>query len=156
MNNNLVNSVLIALDVDSLLLPNIAVAEVISKDLLQKNSDGLGALAGHVQWDGRRIPVANFEILNGARAKMELSRRARITLLHCLGSGVLETIGVMTQGYPHLVTLNREAVQSSALQETDRSDLVLARVRIANQEALVPNFTTLHNELMRLQSAVAA
>lgn len=155
MNNNMVNAVLIALDADSILLPNIAVAEVLSAELLQKQGDGSGALAGHVQWNGRRIPVVNFEILNGAAPRTEPSRRARVTLLHSTSSA-MQTIGLVTQGYPHLVTLNREAVQPGHTRESDRSDLVLTRARIANQEALVPDFATLENELMRLQSPVEA
>lgn len=156
MNNNMVNAVLIALNEDSILLPNIAVAEVLSAELLQKQGDGSGALAGHVLWNGRRVAVVNFEILNGAAPRTEPSRRARVTLLHSVGGVTLETIGLITQGYPHLVTLNREAVQPGHRRDSDRNDLVLTRVRIANQEALVPDFATLENELMRLQSPIEA
>jgi chemosensory pili system protein ChpC len=156
MSRDLVNVVLIALEKDSILLPNIAVAEVLSMDLLQKQGDGTGELAGHVQWNGRRIPVVNFEVLNGAPEKSEISRRTRVTLLHSLGGHVLETIGIITQGYPHLVSLNRDAVLSGHLRDADRSSLVLARVRIANQEALVPDFATLESELMRLQGVAEA
>lgn len=146
-----VNAVLIALEEDSILLPNLAVAEVLPKDALQKAGDGTAALAGHVQWNGRQIPVVNFETLNGAPPKREISKRTRVTLLHSIGGHSLETIGVMTQGYPHLVTLNREAVQPADLRETDRRDLVIARVRISSQEVLVPDFETLEYELLRLQ-----
>ncbi len=151
MNTDTVNAVLIALDDDSMLLPNIAVAEVLSAELLKKHGDGNGALAGHLQWNGHRVPVVNFEVLNGASPRTEPSRRSRITLLHVVGGATLQTIGLITQGYPHLVTLNREAVQPGLRRGSDRSDLVLARARIANQETLVPDFATLEDELMRLQ-----
>lgn len=155
MSSDMINAVLIAIDEDSLLLPNLAIAEVLSKDLLQKHGDGMSALAGHVQWNGRKIPVINFEVLNGAPAKAEISRRSRVTVLHSIGSHSLETIGVMTQGYPHLVTLSREAVQPSSLRDTDRADLVLARVRISSQEVLVPDFDAIEYEILRLQEPAA-
>lgn len=152
MSTDWVNTVLIALEEDSILLPNLAVAEVLAKEALQKAGDGTAALAGHVQWNGRQIPVINFETLNGAAPKREISRRSRVTLLHSVGGHGLETIGVMTLGYPHLVTLNREAVQPAPLRDTDRSDLVIARVHISSQEVLVPDFETIENELLRLSA----
>lgn len=155
MSTDWVNAVLIALEEDSILLPNLAVAEVLAKEALQKAGDGTATLAGHVQWNGRQIPVINFETLNGAAPKQEISKRSRVTLLHSIGGNAL-TVGVMTQGYPHLVTLNREAVQPAALRDTDRSDLVIARVRISNQEVLVPDFETIENELLRLSAPDAA
>lgn len=151
MSQDTINAVLIALDEDSLLLPNLAVAEVLSKDLLQKNGEGTSALAGHVLWNGKKIPVVNFEVLNGAEPQPEIPRRGRVTLLHSIGTHSFGTIGVMTQGYPHLVTLNRDAMQPGVLRESDRRNLVMARVNISNQEVLVPDFDAIEYEIMRLQ-----
>ncbi len=156
MSQALVNAVLIALDEDTVLLPNIAVAEVLPMERLEKKNEGLSALAGYVAWEGRRVPVVNLEVLNGASQRPEFSRRGRITLLHSIGSHGLGTVGVVTQGYPHLVTLNRDAVQPGEFRESDRADLVLARVRISSHEALVPDFDVLEYDILRMQDLPAA
>lgn len=152
MSQELVNAVLIALDEDTILLPNIAVAEVLSLDRLEKRGDGTSGLVGQVQWNGRSVPVVSFETLNGASHKRATSARGRITLLHSTGSQSLGVIGLLTQGYPHLVTLNREAVQPGEFRETDRPELVVARVRISSREALIPDFDTLETNILRLQN----
>jgi len=60
---------------------------------------------------------------------------------------------VLSQGYPHLVTLNRAALESVPLLESDREDLVLSRVRIASQQALIPDLDTIEAEIARAQMA---
>ena len=57
----------------------------------------------------------------------------------------------MTQGYPHLVTLNRAALHPVELDAVDRADLVLSRVRIASQVALIPDLVTIEAEIARAQ-----
>jgi len=147
-------AVLMALDGDTLLLPNAAVAEVVARDSLQAaDADAPSWLAGYCDWNNRRVPVVSFEALNGASRSPD-ARRARIVVLNSFGthlpSGLL---AVITQGYPHLVTLNRAAVKSMALRSTDRADVVLCRVRIASQEAAIPDLTAIEGELARAQAA---
>lgn len=154
MNREQIYAVLMALDGDTLLLPNAAVAEVVSRDTLQAPEANSPAwLAGYCDWNNRRVPVVSFEGLNGATPTGD-SRRARIVVLNSFGtflpSGLL---AVLTQGYPHLVTLNRAAVKGLPLRSTDRSDLVLSRVRIASQEAAIPDLAAIEGEVARAQAA---
>ncbi|AXQ29832.1 chemotaxis protein CheW [Solimonas sp. K1W22B-7] len=153
MNREQIYAVLIALEGDTLLLPNAAVAEVVARDALQPAESGAPAwLAGYCDWNNRRVPVISFETANGSGRNAE-SRRARVVVLNSFGthlpSGLL---AIVSQGYPHLVTLNRPAVKPLELRPTDRADLVLARVRIANQEAAIPDLTALEAEISRVQA----
>ncbi|MGH8460010.1 MAG: chemotaxis protein CheW [Stenotrophobium sp.] len=142
-------AVLIALESDALLLPNTAVAEVVPHTGMQPATAGGGWLLGHCHWNGQRVPVISFEMLNGAAAA-EPGRRARIVIVHALSSQrSAGAIGILTQGHPHLVTLNRAALVSRPLRETDRVDLVLSRVSIANHEAAIPDLETIETDLMR-------
>ncbi|MDM4769387.1 chemotaxis protein CheW [Solimonas sp. SE-A11] len=154
MNREQIYAVLMALEGDTLLLPNAAVAEVVARDSLQPAEPGApGWLAGYCDWNNRRVPVISFEAANGSGHNAE-SRRARVVVLNSFGthlpSGLL---AIVSQGYPHLVTLNRSAVKPLELRPTDRADLVLARVRIANQEAAIPDLAALEAEVARVQSA---
>lgn len=147
-------AVLMALNDETLILPNAAVIEVVAREALAPPPDGAPAwLLGECQWNNRRVPVVSVEGLNGA-PPAEMSRRARVVVLHSLGthlpSGLL---AVVAQGYPHLVTLNRTAVKSTPVKDTDRRDLVLSRVRIASQEAMIPDLGTIEAEIARATMA---
>lgn len=143
------HAVLLVLDGETLLLPNSAVAEVASRERVQPAENAPAWLAGHLDWNNRRVPVLRFEQLSGLTPG-EPTRRERVVVIHSVGVHVQNGLfALVTQGYPHLITLNRAALQAAPLRETDRRDLVLARVRIASQEALVPDFTAIEADLAR-------
>ncbi|MGH8432363.1 MAG: chemotaxis protein CheW, partial [Solimonas sp.] len=147
MNREQIYAVLMAMEGDTLLLPNAAVAEVVARDALLPPEEGAPTwLAGYCDWNNQHVPVVSFEGINGATQGAQ-SRRARVVVLNSFGthlpSGLL---AVISQGYPHLVTLNRAAVKPMALRPTDRADLVLCRVRIASQEAAIPDLATIEAE----------
>jgi len=142
-------AVLMALAGDTLLLPNVAVTEVLSFDRLQPQP-GEGALAGWCEYNNRRLPVARFEVLNGGTVPAP-TRRTRVAVVNCIsGKLAVGQYGLLCQGYPHLVTLNRTALTREGLAAGDRADLVLARVKIANTAAAIPNLEALEADLALL------
>jgi chemosensory pili system protein ChpC len=143
-----VYAVLVQVLADTLLIPNLAVADVVPRIGLQSVRGSPQWFDGVLNWQGRKVPVARFEVLNGAPASAQPGRRARVLILNATGSRIPSGVfGILTESHPHLVTLNRVALQSAALRDGDRADLVVARARIANQEAAIPNFDRLENEL---------
>ncbi|MEC9364879.1 MAG: chemotaxis protein CheW [Pseudomonadota bacterium] len=147
MNADELYAVLMSVHDDTLLLPNAAVAEVLARDALQASDGGPQWLAGHCDWNRRRVPVVRFELLNGGGLGGD-PRRERIVVLHSLGRHVPGGhIALVALGYPHLVTLNRAAMRPMALDGTDRQELVLSRVRIASQVALIPDLDALEAQI---------
>lgn len=148
-----VYAVLMKLSGDTLLLPNAAVAEVISAEHLQAAANGSpGWLAGTIRYNERTLPVLRFEAMNGGK-EIGDARRLRVAVLH----GITERLrsgqyAVLCHGYPHLVTLNREALKKEPSDASDRKGLVLARVKIANTRALIPNLELIEAELAGLES----
>lgn len=151
MNRDQLYAVLMSLHEDTLLLPNAAVAEVLPRDALQRGSNGPAWLLGHCEWNNRRVPVIRFEALNGGNGEGD-ARRERIVVLNSPGRHLPSGhLAVVSQGYPHLVTLSRAALHSVELDAVDRDDLVLSRVRIASQVALIPDLDTVEAEIARAQ-----
>lgn len=149
-------AVLLALDGETLLLPNSAVAEVAARDRVQPAVQGPEWLVGALDWNNRRVPVIRFEILNGLTL-VEPTRRERVVVIQSFGVHVQNGLfAVITQGYPHLISLNRSALQSVPLRETDRPDLVLSRVRIASQQAVIPDFSVIEADLARATMTAVA
>jgi chemosensory pili system protein ChpC len=141
-------AVLVSLAGDTLLLPNAAVAEVVSPERMERAPAGAPAwLAGRINYNNRPVPVVRFEVLNGARVTEE-TRRTRLAIVHALTDGVRAgQYAFVCQGYPHLVTLNRNALRSEPRIATDDDDLVLTRVSIANTNALIPNLEAVEAHL---------
>lgn len=150
-------AVLISLSGDTLLLPNAAVAEVVSPDRMELAGAGAAPwLAGRILYGGHRLPVVRFEVLNGA-GRPEQSRRTRIAIVHAITEKVLNgQYGLICQGYPHLVTLSRSALRNEPRGATDKEELVLTRVGIANTSALIPNLETIEARIAEAQLAQAA
>lgn len=148
-----VYAVLMKLVGDTLLLPNSAVAEVVSAARLQAAAAGSPDwLAGSISYNERTLPVLRFEVLNGGRPAGD-THRLRVAIVH----GITDRLrsgqyAVLCQGYPHLVTLNREALKKEPRVITDREDLVLSRVKIANTSALIPNLELMESKLADLES----
>ena len=141
-------AVMIALAGDTLVLPNSAVAEVASTDAMIKHDQQPEWLLGYYNWNARRVPVLSLEVLNGA-ARPPHSRRERVIVVNSLGTRLAGgVVAFLAQSYPHLITLNRAAIRSLPLRSADRADLILTRVKIANSEALIPDFEMIETELV--------
>ena len=149
-------AVLVALNGDTLLVPNAAVAEVVSADGLQTPPEGAPDwLAGRVMYNNRQLLVVRFELLNGGSAG-EDSRRTRLAVLQPVTTSLRTgQWALVCQGYPHLVTLNRQALKKEGAQPGDKEDIVLTRVSIANTNALIPNLETIEQMLAPLEGAAA-
>lgn len=146
-----VYAVMLALEGDALLLPNVAVSEAVPRERLQAPAPGMPAwFAGTLDWNNRRVPVLSFETLNGAEPSALRSRRERVAIVQSLGTHLPGAVlGIVMQGHPHLVTLTRTAVKPGVLRESDREEFVLARVRIASQDVAVPDLDALEAQIAR-------
>lgn len=152
-----VYAVLMSLAADTLLLPNNAVAEVISAEILQPPMPGTPPwLAGRATYNNRQLAVVRFEAMNGSSASGD-TRRTRLAVMHPVSSHLRTGVyAIVCQGYPHLVTLNRTALRSEPLHSSDRDELVLARVSIANTNALIPNLERIEQMLAQVEDLSAA
>lgn len=148
-------AVLIPLAGDSLLLPNAAVAEVTVQERMEPPEAGAPEwLAGWYSLAERRVPVISFEALEGA-ARPPPNRRARLVIVNSFGTRLHGSqFALLTQGHPHLITLGREAIAPLPLRDTDPQTLILSRVRVASQEASIPDLEAVETILAQALSAV--
>jgi chemosensory pili system protein ChpC len=139
-------AVLVALQSDTMLLPNLGVAEVVSLEGLRPLPGAPSWFAGLLPWQGRELPIARFELLNNGAAEPP-GRRTRIAVINAVSARLSAgRYGILAEGYPHLVTLNRSALRAAEPRPQD-SELILARVRVASQEALIPNLERIEAEM---------
>ena len=123
-------AVLVSLASDTLLLPNAAVAEVVSPESMDDAPPGAPAwFAGKATYNNRQLSVVRFEVMNGSSATGD-TKRTRLAIVHALTERVRAgQYAVVCQGYPHLVTLNRNALRKEPLVATDQEEQLLSEVR---------------------------
>jgi chemosensory pili system protein ChpC len=147
---------IIPLDADAMLLPNAAVVEVRNMDDISVRSEPPGWLLGSIRWREHDVPVVSLEGVLG-RAVPARSRRSRLVVVNSLGTHLDHgLLAFVVQGYPHLTALNRSALQSVAREARDPDALVLARVRVANTLAVIPDLEAIEARTAEILPAAAA
>jgi chemosensory pili system protein ChpC len=130
-----------------LLLPNAAVAEVITMSKPEPVEGAPAWLLGRIGWRGWRLPLVSFATLTGSDDGGE-GLSSRVAVLKALGSHPkLPFVAVVTQGFPRLITLNAELI----LPTHDGSELpfgVRANVLVRDDIALIPDLEAIESRLV--------
>ena len=142
-------SLLIPLTEDRLIVPRACVAEVVRFSSPEKEAGAHDWMLGSVTWNGRPLPVISFE---GALGKdvPAITGRTRIVVFYA-STGQLKTgyFGVLTQGFPQLVRVNKDVLQLHTTEGWPQDAPVLCRVKMINEFPLIPNLEKLEAMLVR-------
>ena len=140
-------SLLVPLSEDRLIVPRACVVEVVrfSKPVSEPGSHSW--MLGTVSWNGRELPIASFEGALG-KAVPAATGRTRIVVFYAL-TGQLKSgyFGILTQGFPQLVRVNRDVLQLNASSGWPESAPVLCRVKMINEFPLIPDLERLEHML---------
>ena len=142
----IIRGVLIQVAGARLLLPNATIAEVLSFSEPDPIADAPDWLLGRIRWRGWQLPLVGFSRFTGT-GRDEGGLGSKVIVLKALGGDPKHPyIALLTQGFPRLVT-----VAESALQAVDDGDElpegVLARVRLNEDEALLPDLAALEQHV---------
>ena len=142
----IIRGVLIQVADARLLLPNATIAEVLSYADPEPVADAPDWLLGRIRWRGWQLPLVGFSRFTGT-GRDEGGLGSKVIVLKALGGDPKHPyIALLTQGFPRLVT-----VAESALQAVDDGDElpegVLARVRLNEDEALLPDLAALEQHV---------
>lgn len=132
-----IRSILAPLSDSHVLLPNSAVAEVLSFTTPEPFKRAPVWLLGEVAWHGWQVPVVCLDRLVNNRDRITITPQTRILIIKTLGESTqVNYIGLLIQGLPKL-----KKVTASTLVETKADDLpktVFSRVSIDDLQALIP------------------
>lgn len=148
----IIRGVLIQVADARLLLPNATIAEVLSYATPEPLADAPDWLLGRIRWRGWQLPLMSFSRFAGI-AEEEGGLGSKVIVLKALGGNPRQPyFAMLTQGFPRLVT-----VTESTLATLDDDGAlpagVLARVRLNENEAMVPDLAALEQ---RVHAALAA
>ena len=134
-----VRSLWVPLEGVNLLVPNVAVAEVINYQPLDMIQDGPDWLLGSLQWRDRQLPVVSMERLCGFNLPQG-GRGSRISVLNSVKAGTaVPFFAMVTAGIPRLFSADDDALGGSMLSTKSVPETVADCVQIGSEEALIPN-----------------
>ena len=153
-NQHIIRGVLIQVTDARLLLPNATIAEVLSfasPDAMENAPDWM---LGKIRWRGWQLPLVSFSRFAGI-AEEDGGLGSKVVVLKNLGGDAKRPFfALLTQGFPRLVTVTDAAL----VQEADVDQLpdgVLSRVRLNEDDALVPDLVAIEEQLGKALAAAA-
>ena len=138
---NTLTGLLLPLSDRSLVLPNVAVAELIGYQPCTPLPHQPAWLLGWIDWRSQRLPLLSFEAACGGQT--QVGERARIVVLNALGDTPRRFFALQVQGIPRTCKLD------SQLNYVDvpLAPLELAAVQVGEQVARVPDLPGLEQLL---------
>lgn len=133
-----IRGVLIQVAGARLLMPNAAIAEVLSYADPEPVKDAPDWLLGQVRWRGWQLPLVAFSRLSGIAEEKPGLGNKMIVLKAFGGQGRVPFFAVLTQGFPRLVTVSRNALVPVESDEALPPG-VLGRVELNDDPALLPD-----------------
>jgi chemosensory pili system protein ChpC len=140
---------LVPLAEDRLIVPRACVAEVVRYSKPEREDGAHDWMLGLVDWNGRRLPVVSFEGMLGKDVPATTGR-TRVVVFYA-STGQLKTgyFGILTQGFPQLVRVNRDVLKLHTTEGWIDMAPVLCRVKMINEFPLIPDFEKLEAILAR-------
>lgn len=148
-----IRGVMIQVTEGRLLLPNATVAEVITYSEPEPVPGAPDWVMGRIRWRGWRIPMVSFARLAGF-SQVEGERGSKVAVLKALsGNPRLPYFCMLTQGFPRLTTVSQAQLTE---QEGDLPPGALMRVRLRDDDAVIPDLTDIETRLADVLAAQAA
>ena len=127
----------------NLIVPNVAVAELIDYQPGAFDLDTPPWYLGRVPWRNRQIPLLSFESACGS--KVIIGERARIVILNALGGRPgLKFIAILVQGIPRSYKLDSQL----SYVDVPLCSLEKAAVQVGDLVARVPDLLVLEELLI--------
>lgn len=141
-----VASLLIPLNGQSMLLPNVTVAEIVPASQVQRVQDAPSWYLGNCLWRELTVPLLSLEALNGDAAP-EINARSRFAVLNTTGVHEhLPFIALLTQGLPRLARVSEDEI--SEREDCIRRRYDLMQVSWAGEQAVIPNINAIENTFL--------
>ena len=132
-------SLLVPMNQARLIVPRACVAEVVRYVSPEDEHTGPDWFRGFLAWNGLRVPIVCFEELCGL-ATLAPGGRTRVAIFNGL-AGVLEDgfFGLLTEGFPQLVRVNRDVMEVHDQQAWPDDGPVICQIKMINEYPLIPD-----------------
>lgn len=151
-----IRSLLIPLDGQYMLVPNSAVAEILTYRETRPVPGAPDWFVGMLSWRNQTIPVISFEAIAGGVAPTA-NPRTRIAVFNTVGANpaYLRFYAVLTQGFPSLINIDKASIAPLGGDESV-AEGVAAKVLVAGRPASIPDLDRIEARLVDRQQAMPA
>lgn len=134
-----IRSLLIPLEGEYLLVPNAAVAEILTYRESRKVPESPDWFIGMLSWRNQAIPVVSFEAIKGGKAPAA-NPRSRLAVFNTVGANpaYLRFYAMVTQGFPSLINIDSSSIAPMGGEETSFEG-VASQVLVAGRPAAIPD-----------------
>jgi chemosensory pili system protein ChpC len=134
-----VRSLWVPLGEMKLLVPNVAIAEVVNYQPLDMVDGEPEWLVGRLSWRNQELPVVSMQQLLGGGPEQS-GHGARISVFNSVRANTaLPFYAIVTAGIPRLFNADADALSQSPHVEWDLPDTAADCVQIGGEAALIPN-----------------
>ncbi len=146
-------SLLIPLREERLLVPRMCVAEVIAFVETESviGDDVPDWYLGTIEWNGRALPVVSFDGTREDDVSAKKRGRTRIVVFHGITGRLKGYYGILTQGFPQLVRVNRDVLTLDTDRPIPEGQPALCRVRMIHEYPLIPDVERLEEMVASVQ-----
>ena len=146
--SSVIRTQLIPLADMNMLLPNTCIAEVIALGELSPLENKPDWFLGMMNWRGVEIPVISFEAANGIDIA-EPTRKSRVAVLNGInGDENLPFYGVIAQGIPKLMALEKTEITAIAKPE-QKLPLASEQTQLPDSQAVIPDQDKIEKLLLK-------
>ena len=111
MADNIIRTILGPLTDGYVMLPNIAVGEILTFTSPEPFKQGPPWLLGEIAWRGWQVPVINYERLLKDTGVTTITSKTRIMIVKTLGESTqVNYIGLVIQGLPRLKKVSADTL----------------------------------------------
>lgn len=137
-----ITSLLVPLADRTLLVPNVAIAELIPYREPQPAQGTPAWFLGQVAWRDLRLPLLSFEAASDGQA--ETGSQARVAVLNALGGREhVKFIALLVQGIPRSIKVD----PSLARSDIALAPLELEAINLGDVQARIPDLIALEQKL---------
>jgi len=137
MADNVIRTILAPLTDGYVMLPNIAVGEILTFTSPEPFKRGPSWLLGEIAWRGWQVPVINYERLLKDTGVTTITSKTRIMIVKTLGESTqVNYIGLVIQGLPRLKKVSADTLIEKQID--DLPDTVFSKVSIDDLQAVIP------------------
>ena len=139
-----------------LIVPRACVAEIVRYSPPQSGAaDAPRWFRGFIGWNNLQVPVVSIEDLCNMPTT-DPGGRTRIAIFNGL-SGILggRVFGLLTEGFPQLVRVNREVMELYDEREWPEDGPIICQIRMINEHPMIPNLEVIES-LVQEQVVAAA
>lgn len=139
-------SLLLPVQGSMLILPNEAVAEVISHAQVTPIAGAPAWMQGTIDWRGLALPLVSYERMNGMPARPEKGA-LRVAVINGIGGDDrLPFFGLVTSGIPRPIRLQKDEL---TLREGKKGPADVMLVTTREVDAVIPKLLLIENMLLR-------